>query len=151
MCTARSGCGRCVRSPNAKKSPTTTDTPSATPRRPAGAERRTASASLSPHDTAQKPNGDNHPWPASAPPFIYNIAMGVLLSTRRLTKSYGPRPLFEDLSLGLFDQERTGLIGPNGAGKSTLLKILAGLETPDSGELTARRGLRVKYLAQRDF
>src|SRR6188508_1145232 len=76
--------------------------------------------------------------------------MANLISTRKLSKSYGPRPLFEDLSFGLFDNERTGLIGPNGAGKSTLLKILAGLETPDGGELSFKRGLRVKYLAQRD-
>ncbi len=77
--------------------------------------------------------------------------MGILLSCRELAKSYGPRPLFEGLTFGLFDNERTGLIGPNGSGKSTLLKILAGLETPDSGELALRRGLRVRYLAQRDF
>src|SRR3954469_23264946 len=76
--------------------------------------------------------------------------MAILLSCRNLSKSFGSRPLFEGLSFGLFDNERTGLIGPNGAGKSTLLKILAGLETPDAGELTMRRGLRVKYLAQRD-
>ncbi len=77
--------------------------------------------------------------------------MAILLSTRDLSKRYGARPLFDGLSFGLFDGERTGLIGPNGAGKSTLLKILAGLETPDSGELAVRRGLRVRYLAQRDF
>jgi ATP-binding cassette subfamily F protein uup len=59
--------------------------------------------------------------------------------------------LFEGLSFGLFENERTGLIGPNGTGKSTLLKILAGLETPDDGELAIRRGLKVRYLAQRDF
>ncbi len=76
--------------------------------------------------------------------------MANLLSTRKLSKSYGPRPLFEDLSFGLFDGERTGLIGPNGTGKSTLLKILAGQETPDSGELSFRRGLKIRYLAQRD-
>ncbi len=76
--------------------------------------------------------------------------MGVLLSTRNLAKRYGPRPLFENLTFGLFDNERTGLIGPNGTGKSTLLKILAGQETADSGELSVRRGLKVKYLAQRD-
>lgn len=77
--------------------------------------------------------------------------MAILLSCRQLSKAYGPRPLFEGLSFGLFEGERTGLIGPNGAGKSTLLKILAGLETQDSGELAIRRGLRVRYLAQRDF
>ncbi len=77
--------------------------------------------------------------------------MSILLSCQKLSKRFGPRPLFEGLSFGLFDNERTGLIGPNGTGKSTLLKILAGLETPDSGELALRRGLRVRYLAQRDF
>lgn len=78
--------------------------------------------------------------------------MGILLSCRNLSKHFGPRPLFEGLSFGLFEGERTGLIGPNGAGKSTLLKILAGLEEPDAGgDLSIRRGLRVHYLAQRDF
>jgi len=46
--------------------------------------------------------------------------------------------------------ERIGLIGPNGAGKSTLLKILAGLETADTGERSLRRGLRIGYLPQDD-
>jgi ABC transport system ATP-binding/permease protein len=77
--------------------------------------------------------------------------MAILLSGRNLSKSFGPRPLFEGLSFGLFENERTGLIGPNGAGKSTLLKILAGLETPDGGELSIRRGLKIRYLAQQEF
>ncbi|MDP3542636.1 MAG: ABC-F family ATP-binding cassette domain-containing protein [Elusimicrobiota bacterium] len=76
--------------------------------------------------------------------------MAILLSCQNLTKSFGIRPLFEGLSFGLFEGERTGLIGPNGAGKSTLLKILAGLETSDDGKIAARRGLRVGYLAQQD-
>ena len=76
--------------------------------------------------------------------------MGILLSVRGLAKSFSSRPLFEGLSFGLFENERTGLIGPNGAGKSTLLKILAGLEKPDAGELSVRRGLRVRYLPQQD-
>jgi ATP-binding cassette subfamily F protein uup len=74
----------------------------------------------------------------------------ILLSCRDLSKRFGSRPLFEGLTFGLDDGERTGLIGPNGAGKSTLLKILAGLEKSDSGELAVRRGLRVHYLAQTD-
>ncbi len=76
--------------------------------------------------------------------------MSILVSCRELSKSYGSRPLFEGLSFGLFDGERTGLIGPNGTGKSTLLRILAGVETPDAGEVAARRGLRVGYLPQKD-
>ncbi len=76
--------------------------------------------------------------------------MGILLSCQNLSKAFGPRPLFENLSFGLFEGERTGLIGPNGAGKSTLLKILAGAEAPDEGRLSARRGLRVGILPQRE-
>jgi ABC transport system ATP-binding/permease protein len=74
--------------------------------------------------------------------------MTILLSSQGLSKSYGPRPLFTDVSLDLRVGERVGLIGPNGSGKSTLLKILAGLETPDSGVLSVRRTARLCYLAQ---
>ncbi|MFA6584456.1 MAG: ABC-F family ATP-binding cassette domain-containing protein, partial [Elusimicrobiaceae bacterium] len=76
--------------------------------------------------------------------------MAILITCRNLSKSFGVRPLFDGLSFGLSDGERTGLIGPNGAGKSTLLKILAGLETHDKGELAFRRGARVGYLAQQN-
>ncbi|MFA6004640.1 MAG: ATP-binding cassette domain-containing protein, partial [Elusimicrobiota bacterium] len=76
--------------------------------------------------------------------------MSILLSCQDLGKSFGARPLFERLAFGLFSGERTGLIGPNGAGKSTLLRILSGLDAPDSGKISARRGLRVGYLAQQD-
>lgn len=76
--------------------------------------------------------------------------MGIFLTCQNLSKSFGVRPLFEGLSLGLFEGERTGLIGPNGAGKSTLLRILAGLDSADEGTLSPRRGLRVGYLAQTD-
>ena len=76
--------------------------------------------------------------------------MGILLSCQNLSKSFGAKPLFENLSFGLFEGERTGLIGPNGTGKSTLLKILAGEEKPDTGILSLRKGLRVGYLPQQD-
>src|SRR5438105_272486 len=59
--------------------------------------------------------------------------MAVLLSGSGLSKSFGARVLFEDLSIGLSEDDRTGLIGPNGSGKTTLLEILAGNETPDTG------------------
>ncbi|MFH2203422.1 MAG: ABC-F family ATP-binding cassette domain-containing protein [Elusimicrobiota bacterium] len=74
----------------------------------------------------------------------------ILISIQGIAKSLSMRPLFQDLSFGLFAGERTGLIGPNGTGKSTLLRILAQSEQPDEGEIVRRRGLKVAYLAQQD-
>jgi len=76
--------------------------------------------------------------------------MTVLLSVHGLTKGFGPRPLFSDLTLDLRAGERVGLIGPNGSGKSTLLRLLAGLEEPDTGSRMLRRGARLGFLAQED-
>ncbi len=72
----------------------------------------------------------------------------LLLSVDAVGKGFGARPLFENLSFGIFEGDRAGLIGPNGSGKSTLLKILAGLEEPDSGIRSLRRGVRVGYVPQ---
>src|SRR6478752_4327920 len=74
--------------------------------------------------------------------------MSVLLSCRDLAKSYGPRHLFSDIAMDLRDGERIGLIGPNGAGKSTLFRLLAGLETPDRGEVARLKKARIGYLPQ---
>ena len=72
----------------------------------------------------------------------------ILLSCESVSKTYGVKALFTDLSLALFEGDHVGLVGPNGSGKSTLLKILAGLETPDRGTRTIRRQLRVGYVPQ---
>ncbi len=77
--------------------------------------------------------------------------MSLLLSAQGLSKSYSTRPLFADLCLELRASERVGLIGPNGSGKSTLLKILAGIEAPDAGSLSVRRGVRIGYVPQDDL
>jgi len=74
--------------------------------------------------------------------------MALILSCTGLSKSFGSRPLFENISLGVSEGERLGLIGPNGAGKSTLLKILAGKMETDSGSISMRRNTRVGYVAQ---
>jgi len=74
--------------------------------------------------------------------------MASLLSCLGISKSFGARPLFQNFTLHLADGERLGLIGRNGSGKSTLMAILAGLETPDTGEVVRRKGLRVGYVDQ---
>ena len=57
----------------------------------------------------------------------------ILLSCESITKRFGVKPLFTDLSIALSEEDHVGLVGPNGSGKSTLLKVLAGLEEPDEG------------------
>ena len=74
----------------------------------------------------------------------------MLLTARNLSKHYGPRLLFDGITIGLDTGERVGLIGANGSGKSTLLRVFAGVESPDEGELIAKRGLRVGYVPQED-
>lgn len=70
------------------------------------------------------------------------------LQIEQLTKSYGDRILFEDLTLGVFQGDKIGIIAPNGAGKTTFLNIIAGKEDYDSGNVVFRNGIRVGYLEQ---
>src|SRR5262245_1813849 len=76
------------------------------------------------------------------------MARPLLLSCQAVSKAFGTRSLFDDLSFGLFEGDQAGLVGPNGSGKSTLLKILVGLETPDRGTRSLRGGVRVGYVPQ---
>jgi len=76
------------------------------------------------------------------------MVRSLLLSCESVSKAYGTRPLFEDLSFGLAEGDQVGLVGPNGSGKSTLLKILAGLESPDRGTRSVRGSVRVGYVPQ---
>ncbi len=72
----------------------------------------------------------------------------ILLQIEQLTKSFGDRILFEDVSLGVFQGDKIGIVAQNGAGKTTFLNILAGREDYDSGKVTFRNDIRVGYLEQ---
>ena len=71
-----------------------------------------------------------------------------ILNLESISKAFGTRTLFSDVTLGVDQHERIGIIGVNGSGKSTLLKIAAGIEPADSGRVTLRNDARIGYLAQ---
>jgi len=74
--------------------------------------------------------------------------MGILLQTEKLTKSYGDRMLFADVTIGLNEGDKVGLIARNGSGKSTLMRCLVGLEGYDSGSVVTAAGTRIAFLDQ---
>jgi ATP-binding cassette subfamily F protein 3 len=71
-----------------------------------------------------------------------------MLTVAGLSKSFGGRELFDDVSLNVMAGDRIAIVGPNGAGKSTLFKIILGQEEPDAGSVTFIRGTRTGYLPQ---
>jgi ATP-binding cassette subfamily F protein uup len=71
-----------------------------------------------------------------------------LISVESLSKDYGERVLFEDLSFGLSRGNKMALVANNGTGKSSMLKIIAEKDVPSSGEVTFRKGTEVGYLSQ---
>lgn len=73
---------------------------------------------------------------------------GKVIEAKNLTKAYGDKLLFEDLSFTLPPGGIVGVIGPNGAGKSTLFKILTGKEQPDSGEVDIGSTVRLGFVDQ---
>lgn len=71
-----------------------------------------------------------------------------IMSVENISKSYGIKTLIENFSFGIHQGEKIGIIGVNGTGKSTLLKMIAGKETPESGQVIKGSQIRVEYLAQ---
>lgn len=71
-----------------------------------------------------------------------------LLTVESLSKGFGDKTLFDDISFGINDRDKIGVIGVNGTGKSTLLKIIAGIENADSGNVVTMNGMRIGYLPQ---
>ncbi len=72
------------------------------------------------------------------------------LSIENISKSYGERLLFENISFGIHKDEKIAFIAKNGTGKTTILNILIGKDSPDTGQIISRKGLQIEYLAQTD-
>ncbi|MCQ6562517.1 ABC-F family ATP-binding cassette domain-containing protein [Paenibacillus mendelii] len=71
-----------------------------------------------------------------------------VLTVDHITKSYGEKMLFEDVSFGIEAGDKIGIIGINGTGKSTFMKVVAGIEPPDSGSILVVGGVSVQMLSQ---
>ncbi|MCT4605443.1 MAG: ABC-F family ATP-binding cassette domain-containing protein [Marinisporobacter sp.] len=74
-----------------------------------------------------------------------------LLSVENISKSYGDKILFDDVSFGINEGEKIGLIGVNGTGKSTFLKMIVGAETTDTGRVIKGNHVRIEYLSQNPY
>ncbi len=70
------------------------------------------------------------------------------ITAQNLSKSFGARDLFSNLSLSVPTQGRIAIVGPNGIGKTTLIRILIGLEEPSQGSVQRARNIRIGYLPQ---
>ena len=71
-----------------------------------------------------------------------------ILNLEHISKIYGDKVIFDDISYGIHQGDKIGIIGINGTGKTTFLRILAGLEEADEGQVITQNGLRITYLPQ---
>jgi ATP-binding cassette subfamily F protein uup len=71
-----------------------------------------------------------------------------ILSLESISKSYGLKPLFTNVSLGFDSKDRVGVVGVNGSGKTTFLRLIAGEEQPDTGRIVFAEGVSIGYLPQ---
>ncbi|QOD59662.1 ABC-F family ATP-binding cassette domain-containing protein [Polaribacter haliotis] len=72
------------------------------------------------------------------------------LSVENISKSYGERVLFEDISFGINKDQKVAFVAKNGSGKTSILNIIAGLDVPDTGQIVTRKDISIAYLAQND-
>ena len=72
------------------------------------------------------------------------------LSIENVTKSFGEKPIFENISFGINKDQKIAFVAKNGTGKTSLLNIIAGKESVDSGQVVKRKGINIVYLAQKE-
>ena len=72
-----------------------------------------------------------------------------IINIEHISKIFGGKVIFDDVSCGISEGEKIGVIGINGTGKTTLLRVLAGLEQPDEGQVITQNGIRIAYLQQK--
>ncbi len=72
------------------------------------------------------------------------------LTVENISKSYGERVLFQDISFGINKDQKIAFVAKNGTGKTSILNIISGLDTSDSGQISSRKGLQIAYLSQED-
>ena len=72
------------------------------------------------------------------------------LSVENISKAYGERILFENISFGINKDQKVAFVAKNGSGKTSILNIIANLDVPDSGQVVSRKGISIAYLAQKD-
>ncbi len=72
------------------------------------------------------------------------------LSVENISKSYGERVLFENISFGINKDQKIAFVAKNGTGKTSILNIIAGLDSADSGQIVSRKDISIAYLAQKD-
>ncbi len=70
------------------------------------------------------------------------------LSVENISKSFGARTLFENVSFGINKDQKIAFVAKNGTGKSTILNIINGIDFPDSGQVVIRKGIRMEFLSQ---
>ena len=71
-----------------------------------------------------------------------------ILNIEHVSKLYGDKWIFDDISCGIQENEKIGIIGINGTGKTTLLRIIAGTEEPDKGQVIMQNGVKLAFLSQ---
>ncbi|MBT5290229.1 MAG: ABC-F family ATP-binding cassette domain-containing protein [Flavobacterium sp.] len=70
------------------------------------------------------------------------------ISVENISKSYGDRTLFKNLSFGINKNQKVAFVAKNGTGKTSILNIIAGLDTPDEGQVIQRKDIQIAYLSQ---